>query len=1647
MLQRLRAVAGLAVAALLASGSATAGANQYGFERLWPVLQQPWYFYASGLAVDDDGFIYLADFTAARIQKFTLQGQYITQWGTAGDGPGEFAAPQSVVVDSSGNVYVADRSNNRVQKFTSNGEYLTEFGSAGSGPGEISLPRFIAIDGLDAIYALELGNSRVSKFVPPVGDDPTVPHTYDFSFGSPGLGPGEFTTIATALVSETGQIYVASHGGDRIQRFSAEGAFELEFGSFGNGPGEFVNPRGLAVTAADELLVGDSNDRIQVFDLDGNYVREIAPVLGGNLAAGDIDILPSGELVLANLFTGDIVKTSQSGQVQAIFSSQGDGPGRFSGIAGLGLNPQGQIVTTENPGVGSRFQVFDSDGRYLSEFQLAENVAWLAYRSDGRLYTLNGNILNGYDPAASGLPEDPPELAFSTSDLRLPDAAVLVGNNGADQLLQPDSLEFGTPSLLPLNTQVAVTQALAHADLDGDGQTDLVFGRDGENGLLLGDFPASANTTVALNARTDNTRALAMLDADGNGSLDIVVGNADAQTRVLINNGTGGFSDGAALGAAGEVTQALAVADVDGNGTADIFVGNAGTGSRIHFGDGSGSFTPGPELAAGTAINAAGFADLDRDGDPDLVVGRNGTNQVYLNDAGVLGAPQNLTGDAHDTRALGFADIDLDGFADVVVGNFNQVNRYYLNQGGGSPWTGVDLSSDAEPTTALAVYLDNIFAVVIAGNDGAPNRAHYTSQFDTTSPLSLTSLMPDEGVTGTLALAHVPDLSAKRLGALSFATTFALSSQNQLYVTDSTLRKIVRFNQDGVALAESRLPFSPGLETGLFGAVAVDSAERLFVTDFFNNRVHRFVPPASLAGTDPHTLDLTFGESGTGPGQLDGAGVIEVLDNGNLAITDRQDRVQIFTPDGQFVDSFGQFGSIPGAFGSIDRIKALTDGRLVTTDRSFNRVQTFRPQTVVDNTKVIMVAGGGPYPGNALWDATQNNANFAYRVLVSQGFTRDTIFYLSDDTDLDLDGNGEADDVDGAATVANLQSAFANFAADAENLIVYLIDHGGLDTFRISGTETLAAGELGALLDSWQSSDPGRGATLIYDACQSGSFLEETRSELYDRIVIASSGPEENAYFVSQGALSFSNQFWTHIFNGLSIEDAFNLASQTQSTSFPEQTPLVDADGDGMVNTTFDLARLAGRFIGNGTQIFGEVPEVGSVSVTASSGSSATVSATSVTDDDGIGRVWMVLRPPGFNPGSPDNPVQDLPTVELAREAGTDNFAATYNNFTNAGTYQITVYAQDAVGNTAVPQVTFLTIDNPLRRKAIIVAAGEAADDEAGPIRVNADLAYAALLQQGYGPDGTSCTQTLCDDVQYLSNIGVAGLDSAAILSNLEFAITDWALRDGQDLVVYLVGTPDAGGLRLNSAEVLTAPQLNEWLDTAGAALPGPLVVVYDGELSGDFLPVLAPPAGEERIVIVTDGETERCNLVLDESLSFSRYFWGQVLNGATVRQAFNLARQGIRFSERSQQAQLDDNGNGVPNEFTDGLLARNFALGSGVLLAGDEPLVASLSAPDTITGVTAVDLVAEGVTSTGTIMAVEAVVTLPSCEEVRLPMQAEGNGRYSVQTQIFSELSGFHDVAVIARDDEGLSSLPVATSIEQLSGSLLFSDSFESVF
>jgi len=70
--------------------------------------------------------VYVTDIGNNRVQKFTSNGIFISQWGSLGSGESQFANPGRIAVDNSGNLFVADFDNNRIQKFDANGKFIMQ---------------------------------------------------------------------------------------------------------------------------------------------------------------------------------------------------------------------------------------------------------------------------------------------------------------------------------------------------------------------------------------------------------------------------------------------------------------------------------------------------------------------------------------------------------------------------------------------------------------------------------------------------------------------------------------------------------------------------------------------------------------------------------------------------------------------------------------------------------------------------------------------------------------------------------------------------------------------------------------------------------------------------------------------------------------------------------------------------------------------------------------------------------------------------------------------------------------------------------------------------------------------------------------------------------------------------------------------------------------------------------------------------------------------------------------------------------------------------------------------------------------------------------------------------------------------------------
>ena len=159
-------------------------------------------------ALGPDGEIFISDgYGNARIHKFSPDGELIRSWGKPGTGPGEFNLPHCVRVDPLNRVMVADRENNRIQFFTLDGEYIEEWGN-------LLQPDTIFIGDDELVYIAEL-EQRVSIMTL----DGEVVSQWSSERGS--TVPGEFFACPHGIwLDSHGDMYVGEVQADaRLQKY------------------------------------------------------------------------------------------------------------------------------------------------------------------------------------------------------------------------------------------------------------------------------------------------------------------------------------------------------------------------------------------------------------------------------------------------------------------------------------------------------------------------------------------------------------------------------------------------------------------------------------------------------------------------------------------------------------------------------------------------------------------------------------------------------------------------------------------------------------------------------------------------------------------------------------------------------------------------------------------------------------------------------------------------------------------------------------------------------------------------------------------------------------------------------------------------------------------------------------------------------------------------------------------------------------------------------------------------------------------------------------------------------------------------------------------------------------------------------------
>ena len=272
----------------------TVGSGDYRYELVpsWPNMPRFWSFErASDGAVNSRDEIHIFSRGKHPLTIWDVDGNFISSWGE-----GEFSTEaHGIYIAPNDNVWLVDRDYHIATEHKPDGTLLRTLGN---------------------------------KLAP-----------------SPSFVGNPFNMPSGLAIAPNGDLFVSDgYGGHRVHRFSPEGELKLSWGKQGTGPGEFALLHNIWVDADSRVFICDrENDRIQIFDREGNYLEEWTDLnKPGDIWVSDgvVHVVEQGEECGVSLWNlqGDLIVRWRGNDGQS---------GMLTAPRGLCVDSQGSIYVTE----------------------------------------------------------------------------------------------------------------------------------------------------------------------------------------------------------------------------------------------------------------------------------------------------------------------------------------------------------------------------------------------------------------------------------------------------------------------------------------------------------------------------------------------------------------------------------------------------------------------------------------------------------------------------------------------------------------------------------------------------------------------------------------------------------------------------------------------------------------------------------------------------------------------------------------------------------------------------------------------------------------------------------------------------------------------------------------------------------------------------------------------------------------------------------------------------------------------------------------------------------------------------------------------------------------------------------------------------
>ncbi len=305
----------------------------------------------------------------------------------------------------------------------------------------------------------------------------------------------------------------------------------------------------------------------------------------------------------------------------------------------------------------------------------------------------------------------------------------------------------GSPRTTTFVSGSQLTAAINAADIAvaGTASVTVVNPAPGGGRSNPGFFSVTTNTPSLSLAGTDHqngsrSQAVAAADLNGDGKLDLAVGNLDSATvSIFLGIGDGTFTPRVDF-ATGQFPNSVAIGDFNRDGKPDLALANGSGTVSVLLGNGDGTFQTHVEYTAGPGAFSLAVGDFNGDGKLDLAVVNNNSNQsgtvsILLGNGDGTFQPHVDYPVGIGPYSVGVGDFNRDGKLDLVVANYPSVFTVsvLLGNGDGTFQSQVtypvgrqpisvavaDLNGDGKLDLAVADFTDGFVSVLLGNGDGS----------------------------------------------------------------------------------------------------------------------------------------------------------------------------------------------------------------------------------------------------------------------------------------------------------------------------------------------------------------------------------------------------------------------------------------------------------------------------------------------------------------------------------------------------------------------------------------------------------------------------------------------------------------------------------------------------------------------------------------------------------------------------------------------------------------------------------------------------------------------------------------------------------------------------------------------------------------